>query len=72
MTATIHWPICDDCARPVDPDDAAPSCASHDLHVGCAVSFRCRGCDDALDGVTAGPTADDQPLFDFWAGEPCS
>jgi hypothetical protein len=63
------WPTCDDCARPVRPEDAAPTCASHDLHIGCSVAFSCRGCLEALREIEADETV--HP-FSFWAEEPCS
>lgn len=36
--------ICDECHQDIT-DDAAPSCGSHDLHIGCAAWFGCVECD---------------------------
>lgn len=44
---------CDNCALAVDPDDAAPSCGSHFLHVGCHEWFQCRHCTDAMREIDA-------------------
>jgi hypothetical protein len=35
---------CDECARLVGPEDAAPSCGAHRLHIECAAWFICRQC----------------------------
>jgi hypothetical protein len=35
---------CDECGRLVDPEDTAPSCGAHVLHIECAPWFRCQQC----------------------------
>ena len=46
MTLGDEFQPCDDCNRPTDPNDAAPSCGSHVLCVSCYTTgdFRCREC----------------------------
>lgn len=70
----IRPPICDECALPVDEDDAAPTCGAHDVHAGCIDYFRCPTCREILRALEADePVAvlDAQP-GPYWSSEPCS
>ena len=50
MTTYEDLLICDECHQDVG-DDAAPSCGSHDLHLGCAAWFGCGECDHIREEV---------------------
>jgi Zn finger protein HypA/HybF involved in hydrogenase expression len=50
---TDAMPDCDNCDREIPEDDAAPSCGSHNLHIGCHAWFQCRHCADAMRDIDA-------------------
>jgi hypothetical protein len=37
---------CDECNRPIDPNDSAPTCGAHLIHPECRAFFACRWCDE--------------------------